>query len=56
VGVLDYRALVEQKLRTAASFYDFMIGEFHQTRAFVLEVLVVIILVVELIFLFFGRP
>ena len=56
VGVLDYRTLVEQKLRTAASFYEFMIGEFHQTRTFVLEVLVVIILVVELIFLFFVHP
>ena len=55
VGVNDYKSLVEEKLRTAASLYSFMIGEFHQARAFVLELMVVIILIIELIFLFRGK-
>ena len=56
VGVNDYKLLVEEKLRTAASLYSYMIGEFHQARAFVLELMVVIILIIELIFLFRGKP
>jgi len=55
VGVNDYKSLVEEKLKTAASLYSFMIGEFHQARAFVLEVMVVIILIIELVFLFRGK-
>lgn len=54
VGVTDYRNLVEQKLRTAADLYEFMTNEFHQARAFVLEVMVVMILVIELVHLFRG--
>ncbi len=52
VGVPDYRNLVEEKLRTAGELYDFMMNEFHQARAFVLEAMVVAILVIELIHLF----
>jgi hypothetical protein len=48
VGVTDYRNLVDEKLRTAGELYQFMMNEFHQARAFVLEVLVVAILVIEL--------
>ncbi len=55
VGVTDYRNLVEEKLRTAGELYDFMMNEFHQARAFILEVIVVAILVIELIHLF-RRP
>jgi hypothetical protein len=54
VGVTDYRNLVEQKLRMAGDLYDFMVNEFHQARAFVLEAMVVAILVIELIHLFGG--
>ena len=53
VGVPDYRHLVEEKLRTAGELYDFMMNEFHQARAFILEVLVVAILVIELFQVFF---
>jgi len=56
VGVNDYKLLVEEKLRTAASLYSYMIGEFHQARAFVLELMVVIILIIELVFRFRGKP
>jgi len=55
VGVPEYKNLVNEKLRTAESLYRFLIDEFHQSRGFVLEVMVVIILVIELVYLFRGR-
>jgi hypothetical protein len=54
VGVTDYRNLVEEKLRTAGELYEFMVNEFHHARAFVLELMVVAILVIELVHLFRG--
>jgi hypothetical protein len=54
VGVTDYRRLVDDKLNTAGELYQFMTNQFQQGRAFVLELLVVIILVIELVFLFKG--
>jgi hypothetical protein len=53
VGVPDYRVLVDRKLRTADSLYRFMVDQFNQSRAFALELLVVVILIVELWVLFF---
>ena len=55
VGVPDYKNLVQQKLSTAENLYKFMVEQFHQGRAFVLELLVVIILIIDLIFLFRGK-
>jgi hypothetical protein len=55
VGVPDYKRLVDQKLATAREMYSFMIEQFHQGRAFLLELIVVIILVIELVFLFRGK-
>jgi hypothetical protein len=56
VGVTDYRTLVERKLRIAGELYEFMVNEFHQSRSFLLEIMVVAILVIELIHLFrFGN-
>jgi hypothetical protein len=55
IGVTDYQALVREKLRTADELYDFMIEEFHQARAFLLEFIVVLILLIELFFLFHGK-
>lgn len=55
IGVRDYHELVKEKLTTAEDLYDSMINEFHQGRAFVLELLVVVILVIELVFLFRGK-
>jgi hypothetical protein len=52
VGVADYRSLVEQKLRTAGELYTFMVDQFHEGRAFVMELMIVIILIIDLIFLF----
>lgn len=55
IGVTDYRQLVEDKLRTAADLYRFLMDETHQARAFVLELMIVIILIIDLIFLFKGK-
>ena len=54
VGVPDYKTLVNQKLQTAEEIYRFMIDQFHQSRAFVLELMVVIILIIDLVYLFNG--
>ena len=55
VGVQDYKELVHRKLATAEGLYKFMVEQFHQSRAFVLELVVVIILIIDLIFLFRGK-
>ena len=55
VGVPDYKDLVTQKLSTAGELYRFMVDQFNQSRAFVLELMVVIILIVELIYAFKGK-
>lgn len=55
IGVNDYRNLVNDKLSTARDLYESMINEFHQARAFLLELMVVIILIIEIVFLFRGK-
>jgi hypothetical protein len=55
VGVPDYRRLVDDKLRTARELYEFMVDRFDQGRAFFLELVVVIILLIEIVFLFRGK-
>lgn len=55
VGVPEYKDLVNEKLKTAENLYRFLIDEFHQSRGFVLEVMVVIILIIELAYVFKGR-
>lgn len=52
VGVKDYRNLIDEKLRTAGELYQFMVDQFHNARAVLLELAVFVILVIELIFLF----
>ena len=54
IGVGDYRRLVDEKLQSAGELYRFMMDRFYQGRAFILEVMVVVILVIELVFLFRG--
>ncbi|MFZ0743295.1 MAG: hypothetical protein WAM85_02765 [Terracidiphilus sp.] len=56
VGVLDYKDLVARKLRTAEDLYHSMMEQFNQSRAFFLEVTVVLILLIELLYLFRGKP
>ena len=56
VGVPDYKDLVGKKVHTAEELYRFMVDQFNQSRAFFLEATVVLILLIELIYLFRGRP
>jgi hypothetical protein len=56
VGVPDYKNLVAQKLKTAEDLYHDMMEQFNQSRAFFLEATVVLILLIELFFLFQGKP
>jgi hypothetical protein len=55
LGVGDFRRLVDTKLHTASELYRFMMDQFHASRAFVLELMVVIILIIDLIYLFRGK-
>ena len=55
IGVPDYKDLVQEKLHAAEDLYRFMVDQFHQSRAFVLELMVVVILVIDLVFLFRGK-
>ncbi|MCL2659697.1 MAG: hypothetical protein FWD64_04165 [Acidobacteriaceae bacterium] len=52
VGVPDYKDLVTQKIKTAEDLYRFMVDQFNQSRAFFLEFTVVVILAIELFYLF----
>jgi hypothetical protein len=56
VGVPDYKDLVKEKLQTAEDLYRFMVEQFNQSRAFILELMVVVILIIELIYFFKGKP
>jgi hypothetical protein len=55
IGVPDYRTLVNAKLSDARDLYESLVNEFHQSRAFLLEVMVVVILLIEIGFLFRGK-
>ena len=56
VGVPDYKDLVKEKLQTAEDLYRFMVDQFNQSRAFVLELMVVVILIIELVYFLRGKP
>ena len=55
IGVPDYKSLAQEKLRTAEDLYRFLIDQFHQSRTFWLESLVVLILLIELVYVFHGK-
>ncbi len=55
VGVPEYKDLVNEKLHTAEGLYRALIDEFHQSRGFILELMVVIILMIELFYFFRGK-
>jgi len=55
VGVPDYKSLVNQKLHIAEELYRSLVDEFQASRGFLLELMVVIILVIELAFVFRGK-
>jgi hypothetical protein len=55
VGVPDYKDLVARKLKTAEELYHAMVEQFNHSRGFLLEAIVVLILLIELFFLFRGK-
>jgi hypothetical protein len=55
MGVQEYRNLVDQKLETFGELYDSMVDRYHETRSFVLEVLVAILAVLDVVLLFRGK-
>jgi hypothetical protein len=55
VGVPDYKDLVAKKMKTAEDLYQDMVEQFNHARGFFLEVVVVLILLIELFYLFRGR-
>lgn len=55
VGVSDYRVIVEDKLKTAGELYEYMVSKYRDARMFVLEAMIVLILIIDLIFLFRGN-
>jgi hypothetical protein len=55
VGVPDYKDLVAKKLKTAEDLYHDMVDQFNQARGFFLETIVVLILLIELWYLFKGK-
>lgn len=55
MGVPDYRALVEQKLRTAGELYDLMVDQFNEARTFVLEVAIAVLCLLDVILLLKGK-
>jgi uncharacterized Rmd1/YagE family protein len=54
--VPDYKELVTRKVHTAEELYRFMVDQFNQSRTFFLEMTVVVILVIELAYMFHGSP
>ena len=48
-GVNDYRNLVDEKLRTMAELYDFMVNEFNESRSFVLELAVAVMALLDVV-------
>ena len=55
VGVPDYKNLVAGKLKTAEDLHQDMTEQFNESRAFFLEVIVVLILLIELYAAFRGK-
>ena len=55
VGVPDYKDLVAKKMKTAEDLYQDMVEQFNHARGFFLEVVVVLILLIELFYLFRSR-
>ena len=52
IGLNDYRHLVDEKLKTAGEMYEFLVDQFNHQRAFLLEAIVVLILIIDLVVIF----
>lgn len=49
IGLPEYRALVDEKLRTMGKLYNFMVDQFNETRSFVLELAVTILALFDVV-------
>lgn len=49
LGVNEYRNLVDEKLRTMAELYDFMVNEFNESRSFVLELAITVMALLDVV-------
>lgn len=54
VGVVEYRDLVEQKLKTAGELYGFMVAQFNEARLFLLEAAITILCFLDVLLLLRG--
>ncbi len=54
IGVEDYRALVDEKLKTAGELYEFMVSQFNERRMFVVELVVAVLVLLDVILLLRG--
>lgn len=52
IGLPEYRALVDEKLRTMEELYDFMVDRFNEARSFIVELSIAILAFVDVILLF----
>jgi hypothetical protein len=55
IGVEDYKALVDEKLKTAGELYGFMVAQFNERRMFVIEVVVAVLVLLDVILLLHPR-
>jgi len=55
IGVDDYKALVNEKLKTAGELYEFMVAQFNERRMFVLEVVVAVLVLLDVILVLRGK-
>ncbi|HXN50798.1 MAG TPA: hypothetical protein VN943_02600 [Candidatus Acidoferrum sp.] len=55
IGVNDYKALVNEKLKTAGELYEFMVSQFNERRMFVLELVVAVLVALDVILLLRGK-
>ena len=55
MGVPEYRALVEQKLRTAGELHDLIVAQFNEARMFVLEVAIAVLCLLDVLLLLQGK-
>jgi hypothetical protein len=55
MGVAEYRALVEQKLRTAGELHDLIVAQYNEARMFVLEVAIAALCLLDVILLLRGK-
>lgn len=52
IGLPEYRALVDEKLRTMEELYEYMVDRFNEARSFIVELSIAILALVDVLLLF----